>query len=342
MNIQTHCLKVLEDSSYDLNVVHFLIGSKSSPNRPGFPIHEFPRLARNLFVCPENMLDANALSYIEGSKIKLRQVLYLIDSEYSSSNPEVAIAALKELRKTDNVSDRITSSISMFVHDKDIICDEMDVLISIFKNRRNYLINIQDTTSIDMCRKHDSGAKIHRLPSDCFLNTSEDYACPMITYEGSFRWINMIQDSHKLKDPFELDSVIRYLNSSSEFIFCKFELVALVRLWNLHDMNEDVFTILGEKIKLSQITNKNYSRYYKFIIFPYVTYRCAGNAVEDHIVKFIDNWNKEFSYVPDSIPEKTFLDIVIEECLFRTNILGEKFSTARDICNMILRRHPST
>jgi hypothetical protein len=339
MNILTHCVKALDDTFYDLTIVHFLIGCKSNPIRSGFPIHEFPKLVRNIFISPESSFDTNSISYIESlEKFKIRQILYLIDPEYARSGPEIAHAAIKELSKEgDIVSKKIISSLYMFTYPTETRKEEMNILINIFNNNPKYIINIQDTTGIDMCKEYVSGSKIHRLPADCALNTSETYACPIITYAENFRWINIQQDHYRMNDFFESEYVLNYLKYTAEHIFCKYEAVALIRLWNLHDINEDIFTVVGEKIKLSTITNKNYSKYYKIVIAPYIGYRVSGNFVEHYILKFIENWFLKYMYISEIEETKTFKDMIISECKIRTDILNETFFTSKDLSNIIAR-----
>ena len=70
----------------------------------------------------------------------------------------------------------------MFIHPADTNEVEMSLLINMFLYSQNTLINIQDTTGSDMCKKWMRKPLIHILPSDCSLNTSEIYACPSIKY----------------------------------------------------------------------------------------------------------------------------------------------------------------
>ena len=343
MNILTHCVRASEDTFYDLTVVHFLIGCKSTVGRSGFPIHEFPKLARNMFTSPEDCFDSNALSYIQnGGKFKIRQILYLIDPAYKTTRPEITDAAIKELSKSgDVVSKNIISSIYIFMHPMETAEEEMSILVNIFKNNPKYLINIQDTTGIDMCRKYDSNYKIHRLHADCFLDTSDTYACPPISHMGQFRWINLFQDCYRRNDSFETDYVVNYITATARHVFCKYEFVALVRLWNLNDMNEDIFTVTGEKIKLAHITDKTYNKYYKIAILPYISYRVGGNEVEYYILKFIESWYLSYIYVIEK-ETKTFRDMIISECKLRADILNETFLTAKDIANICSKRTQSS
>ena len=341
MNVITHCSKTPEDD-VEIRVVHFLIGCKTNPETKGGIIHEFPKLVRTLLTSPEILFDSNMVSYAHHKKvIRIHQVLYLIDPLYRDTEPIFTSYGIKEL--SDNGTNILNcgeyiviSTIEMFIVPRDTNSEEMNTLIYIAKTNPDTLINIQDTTSSNMC-KHTSNSRVHILPSDCFLNTSAKYACPAIAFTDKPRWVNINDDAVKLlTDTYAGDEyVLEYLKAIADFTFFKTELVALSRLWSLCDLNEDVHHIIKGGIHLREVTSKTYWEHYHLFVRPYVEYRCAGNMVFDQILKFLELWYEKYRYIDES-PEIPIIDIIKDEVNIRLEMLKEKECTVhKDLVNII-------
>ena len=348
MNIITYSgINAHECLQYDINIVHLLIGCKTPLERRRGTIHEFPKLARILLTDPEVLFDSSMISFgFSKSELKIRQILFLIDPEYKKSQPELAKSAVIEMSNNgENVvisknSYTIKSSIKIFIHPENTDQDEMNILIKLFSKSFNTIINIQDTTGMNMCKKWRKTPNIHILPSDCFLNTSEIYACPAIKYTDSPKWINLEEDSQRIvMDVYSGDEyIIEYLNSIAKLIFIKYELVALSRLWSLAEMHEPIYHILNGQTYLDQITNINYRIHDKFCIRPYIEYRCDGNFAIDYIKSFLDLWTNQYTYIKDEDAKISFVDMICEQCDTRIKLLGETYNrTHKDLVKLIIR-----
>ena len=349
MNIISYSAKTLEDSAhYDINIVHLLIGCKTPVERRGGIIHEFPKLVRILLTDPEILFDPSMISFAYSKKeLRIRQVLFLIDPEYKKSKPAIANSAIMEMSNSgqntilSKNSYMIASSIETFIYPENTSEPQMSLLINIFSQARNTIINIQDTTGSDMCKKWRRKPYIHILPSDCSLNTSEIYACPPIKYLNSPKWVNLEEDSLKiLLDPYNGDEyVIDYLKAIAKFILVKYELVALSRLWSLTEMREPINHILNGQTYLDQITNINFNANNKFCIRPYIEYRCEGNIAIDWIKWFLDFWADKYMYTKEDDQKISFVDMIKEQCDIRIKLLGDNtnVNTYRDLVNIITR-----
>ena len=349
MNIVSYSTKILEESKYfDINVIHLLIGCKTPIERRGCVIHEFPKLARILLTEPETIFDVSTISFAYSKKdLKIRQVLFAIDPEYKKSDAHIAKSAITEMSNggqntiISKNSYMITSSIQLIIHPEETNECEMSMLIDMFSYSPNILINIQDTTNSDMCKKWRRKSYIHILPSDCSLNTSEIYACPPIKYLDSPKWINLEEDSFKiLQEPYYGDEyVIEFLKSTSKFMYLKYELVALSRLWSLAEMREPIYHILTGQTYLDQMTNINFYSNDKFCIRPYIEYRCGGNIAMDWIKGFLDFWVDKYGYAKGELPKISFVDMIKEQCNIRLKILGENIIVEkyRDLVNILTR-----
>ena len=343
MSIISHCIKNTEN--IDIKVVHFLIGCKTNTEKfqtVGGIIHEFPKLSRVLLENPKKLFDNAMCSYSDYKKvIRIHQVLYLIDPLYEKTEPVFTNAGITAISNNGHMIHRysdytVISTIEIFIYPVHTNTSELNILIDITK-KSNCLINIQDTTGSDMCKHIKSDSQINILISDCALNTSGVYACPPISFLDKPRWVNIRDDAMKLFiDSFTGDEyVIDYLKSVTQFIFCKRELVALSRLWSLNDLGEEINHVLTGKIKLSDVTCKTYNANYKLCILPYVSHRCTGNIVYDQILYFLDTWNTKYMY---SDSDLKFIDIIKEECDVRISILGDEYTTYRDLVNIISKR----
>jgi len=349
MNIIAYSSKILEETRYyDINIIHLLIGCKTPIERRGGIIHEFPKLARILLTEPETLFDISMISFAHSKReLKIRQVLFLIDPQYQKSSAELAKGAIIEMSNSgqntiiSKNSYIITSSIEMFIHPADTNEVEMSLLINMFLYSQNTLINIQDTTGSDMCKKWMRKPLIHILPSDCSLNTSEIYACPSIKYLNAPKWVNLDEDSFRiLLEPYDGDEyVVDYLKAVSKFIYIKYELVALSRLWSVTEMREPINHILNGQIYLEQISNINFGDNDKLCIRPYIEYRCYGNIAMDWIRWFLDFWFNRYRYTTPDEQQLSFVDMIKEQCNIRIKLLGhtttiEKY---RQLTDLIIR-----
>ena len=348
MNIIAYSTKILQESrGYDINIFHLLIGCKTPTERRGGIIHEFPKLSRVLLTDPESLFDTSMISFAYSRReVKIRQVLFLIDPEYQKSDPHIAKGAIIEMSNSgqntiiSKNSYMITSTIQMFIHPQYTNETEMSILINMFSYSENILINIQDTTNSDMCKNWmTKKSTIHILPSDCSLNTSEIYTCPPIKYADSPKWINLQEDLFKiLQEPYNGEEyIIKYLKDISKFIYIKYELVALSKLWNLTEMREPINHIFTGKIYLEQITNINFCTNDKLCIRPYIEYRCQGNIAIDWIKLFLDFWTAKYMY--GGYEPIYFVDMIKEECNIRIKVIGENkpIETYKDLVNIITR-----
>ena len=349
MNIITYSSKILEESKhYDITIIHLLIGCKTPIERRGGIIHEFPKLARILLTAPETLFDISMISFAYSKReLKIRQILFAIDPEYQKSDATIAKSAIMEMSTSgqntiiSKNSYMITSFVELFIHSDETNETEMSLLINMFSYSQNILINIQDTTGSDMCKKWMRNSHIHILPSDCCLNTSETYACPAIKYLNSPKWVNLEEDSFKiLLDPYSGETyTIDYLKSIARFMFIKYELVALSRLWSLIEMREPLNHILNGSIYLEQITNINFSVNDKLCIRPYIEYRGRGNIAMDWIRLFLDLWADRYMYATRDDQSISFVQMIKEQCDIRLKLLGETATIEkyRDLTNILIR-----
>ena len=306
-------------------IFSFLIGCKTYQNSVHKYIHEFPLLCRDLFTNPEKKI-----KYLKYEKLNVYQYLYLIDLQYEFSKPLFLISSLEHIMASASSaitetlsiahSETVKSFMEIYVHPKEIttvfFTDVLNVLTPFLNRNKNILINIQDTTSA-ICENisvFNTSKYIHILPPECFLNTSEVYACPEISMiGGKIGWLNIRDNKYNLLP------TNQYLMAVYKFLNFKYYLPSLLSLWTIWNLNVPLYNIMTGDV-IDPITNQNFSMSYDNIILPYIKYRFCSSDFFIYILYFIGHW-KEYYMFPECSKLLTFQDIISNECSDRLKFL---------------------